>query len=87
MFDIVYMKHWQVEHVIKEQNMLDVYDMLEGYCNLLTERIHLIEHDRFVPYSHFQHWFYSEILKYIPLRIEFKSSPFKMVQIGELQNG
>ncbi|PON59542.1 Vacuolar protein sorting-associated protein [Parasponia andersonii] len=39
----------RVEHVIKEQNMLDVYDMIEGYCNLLIERIHLIEHERVCP--------------------------------------
>ena len=32
--------------------MLDVYDMIEGYCNLLIERIHLIEHERFVHISH-----------------------------------
>ncbi|GMN38781.1 hypothetical protein TIFTF001_008008 [Ficus carica] len=36
----------RVEHVIKEQNMLDVYDMIEKYCNLLIERTHLIEHER-----------------------------------------
>lgn len=29
--------------------MLDVFDMLEGYCNLLIERIHLIENDRECP--------------------------------------
>lgn len=39
----------RVEHVIKEQNMLDVYDMIEKYCNLLIERIHLIEHERECP--------------------------------------
>ncbi|XP_062111166.1 uncharacterized protein LOC133822742 [Humulus lupulus] len=39
----------RAEHVIKEQNMLDVYDMIEGYCNLLIERIHLIEHERVCP--------------------------------------
>ncbi|KAL1337042.1 hypothetical protein HN51_031510 [Arachis hypogaea] len=35
----------RVEHVIKEQNMLDVYDKIEGYCNLVIERIHLIEQE------------------------------------------
>ncbi|GLU04764.1 hypothetical protein SLE2022_218960 [Rubroshorea leprosula] len=36
----------RVELVIKEQNMLDVFVMLEGYCNLLIERVHLIEQNR-----------------------------------------
>ncbi|WCJ24559.1 Regulator of Vps4 activity in the MVB pathway protein [Euphorbia peplus] len=39
----------RVENVIKEQNMLDVYVMIEGYCNLLLERLHLIEEDRICP--------------------------------------
>lgn len=39
----------RVEHVVKEQNMLDVFVTLEGYCNLLIERIHLIENDRDCP--------------------------------------
>ncbi|KAK7269746.1 hypothetical protein RIF29_22481 [Crotalaria pallida] len=39
----------RVEHVIKEQNMLDVYDMIEGYCVLLIERVHLIEQERECP--------------------------------------
>ncbi|XP_027361712.1 uncharacterized protein LOC113869538 [Abrus precatorius] len=39
----------RVEHVIKDQNMLDVYDMIEGYCNLLIERVHLIEQERECP--------------------------------------
>ncbi|GLT34476.1 hypothetical protein SLA2020_089860 [Shorea laevis] len=39
----------RVEQVIKEQNMLDVFVMLEGYCNLLIERVHLMEHDRECP--------------------------------------
>lgn len=39
----------RVEHVIKEQNMLDAFMMMESYCNLLTERIHLIEQDRVCP--------------------------------------
>lgn len=33
---------------MKEQNMVDVFVILEGYCNLLVERLHLIEQDRFV---------------------------------------
>ncbi|TKY69374.1 IST protein [Spatholobus suberectus] len=39
----------RVEHVIKDQNMLDVYDKIEGYCNLLFERVHLIEQERECP--------------------------------------
>ncbi|MED6160376.1 hypothetical protein PIB30_050944 [Stylosanthes scabra] len=39
----------RVEHVIKEQNMLDVYDKIEGYCNLVIERVHLIEQERECP--------------------------------------
>ncbi|CAK7326549.1 unnamed protein product [Dovyalis caffra] len=38
----------RVEHVIKDQNMLDVYVMTEGYCNLLIERLHLIEQEKLV---------------------------------------
>ncbi|KAG8473310.1 hypothetical protein CXB51_035405 [Gossypium anomalum] len=39
----------RVDQVIKEQNMLDVFDILEGYCNLVIERLHLIEQDRVCP--------------------------------------
>ncbi|CAJ2630750.1 unnamed protein product [Trifolium pratense] len=39
----------RVEHVIKEQNILDVYDEIEGYFNLLVERIHLIAQQRECP--------------------------------------
>ncbi|KAL4278464.1 hypothetical protein GQ457_03G012200 [Hibiscus cannabinus] len=39
----------RVEQVMKEQNMLDVFGILEGYCNLLAERIHLIEQERDCP--------------------------------------
>ncbi|XVE91404.1 hypothetical protein REPUB_Repub01dG0006800 [Reevesia pubescens] len=39
----------RVEQVIKEQNMLDVFVMLEGYCNLVIERVHLIEQERVCP--------------------------------------
>ncbi|CAI0459084.1 unnamed protein product [Linum tenue] len=39
----------RVEHVIKEQGMLEVYAMMEGYCNLLVERLHLIEQQRVCP--------------------------------------
>ncbi|XP_065011814.1 uncharacterized protein LOC135640902 isoform X2 [Musa acuminata AAA Group] len=33
----------RVEHVIKEQNMLDVFVMIEHYCHLLTERAPLLD--------------------------------------------
>ncbi|RVX06442.1 hypothetical protein CK203_023533 [Vitis vinifera] len=33
----------QVEYVIKEQNMLDVFLMIEAYCHLLIERITLFQ--------------------------------------------
>lgn len=39
----------RTEHVIKEQNMLDVYGRIEGYLNLLIERVHLIEQERECP--------------------------------------
>ncbi|KAG4165027.1 hypothetical protein ERO13_A13G053800v2 [Gossypium hirsutum] len=39
----------RVDQVIKEQNMLDVFVILEGYCNLVIERLHLIEQDRVCP--------------------------------------
>ncbi|CAL5421546.1 unnamed protein product [Camellia sinensis] len=39
----------RVEQVIKEQNMMDVFVMIEGYCNLLAERTNLIEQERECP--------------------------------------
>ncbi|XP_022727000.1 uncharacterized protein LOC111282949 [Durio zibethinus] len=39
----------RVEQVIKEQNMLDVFVILEGYCNLVIERVHLIGQERICP--------------------------------------
>ncbi|KAK4263775.1 hypothetical protein QN277_029148 [Acacia crassicarpa] len=39
----------RVEHVIREQDMMDAYDRIEGYCNLLIERVHLIEQERECP--------------------------------------
>ncbi|CAN1244703.1 IST1-like protein [Linum perenne] len=39
----------RAEHVIKEQNMLEVYLMMEDYCNLLVERVHLLEQERVCP--------------------------------------
>jgi len=46
----------QVEHVIKDQNMLDVYGRIEGYFNLLIERVHLIEQERLVYSCNFVWW-------------------------------
>ncbi|KZV58543.1 hypothetical protein F511_12370 [Dorcoceras hygrometricum] len=39
----------RVEQVIKEQNMLDVYVLLEGYCHLLIERVSLIQQEKEYP--------------------------------------
>lgn len=39
----------RVEHVIREQSMFDVYVMIEGYCNLVIERLNLIEQERECP--------------------------------------
>lgn len=38
-----------VELVVKEQNMLDAFAMIEGYCNLLVERVNLIEQEKNCP--------------------------------------
>lgn len=35
---------------MKEQNMLDAFGMMEGYCNLLIERVHLIEQEKLVSF-------------------------------------
>ncbi|KAL3644646.1 hypothetical protein CASFOL_009826 [Castilleja foliolosa] len=39
----------RVEQVIKEQNMLDMFDLLEGYCSLLLERVNLIGQEKHCP--------------------------------------
>lgn len=39
----------RVEQVIKEQNMLDVFDMVEGYCLLAIERMNLIQQEKICP--------------------------------------
>ncbi|GFS44348.1 regulator of Vps4 activity in the MVB pathway protein [Actinidia rufa] len=39
----------RVEQVIKEQNMLDVFVMMESYCHLLAERNNLIEQEKVCP--------------------------------------
>ncbi|KAL3619508.1 hypothetical protein CASFOL_037078 [Castilleja foliolosa] len=38
-----------VEQVIKEQNMLEMFDLLEGYCSLMLERVNLIEQEKHCP--------------------------------------
>ncbi|KAJ9563735.1 hypothetical protein OSB04_008895 [Centaurea solstitialis] len=39
----------RVDQVIKEQNMLDVFVMMDGYCHLLLQRMDLIEHEKECP--------------------------------------
>ncbi|KAK1425649.1 hypothetical protein QVD17_21004 [Tagetes erecta] len=39
----------RVDQVIKEQNMIDVFDMVDGYCHLLLQMINLIEKERDCP--------------------------------------
>lgn len=39
----------RVELVIKEQKMLDVFAIIEGYCHLLIERTNLIEQEKVCP--------------------------------------
>ncbi|GER32771.1 regulator of Vps4 activity in the MVB pathway protein [Striga asiatica] len=39
----------RVDQVIKEQNMLDVFDLVEDYCHLLLERIHIFEQEKVCP--------------------------------------
>ncbi|XP_024988552.1 uncharacterized protein LOC112523261 [Cynara cardunculus var. scolymus] len=39
----------RVDQVIKEQNMLDVFVMMDGYCHLLLQRVSLIEHEKECP--------------------------------------
>ncbi|GAV75660.1 Ist1 domain-containing protein [Cephalotus follicularis] len=39
----------RVEHVIREQNMLDAYAMIENYCHLLAERVDVIQNNKKCP--------------------------------------
>ncbi|CAA0833023.1 Regulator of Vps4 activity in the MVB pathway protein [Striga hermonthica] len=39
----------RVDQVIKEQNMLDVFDLVEDYCHLLIERVHIFEQEKVCP--------------------------------------
>lgn len=34
--------------MVKEQNMLDVYVMIHGFCSLLIERVNLLEQQKLV---------------------------------------
>lgn len=43
----------QVEVVIREQNMLDAYAMIENYFHLLVERVVLIQNNKLVSYLAF----------------------------------
>jgi len=61
----------QVEHVIKEQNMFDVYVMIEDYCNLLIERLHLVEQERYM----------SKKLHFFPIKLVFFFLCFFMARI------
>ncbi|KAK4753525.1 hypothetical protein SAY87_001629 [Trapa incisa] len=40
---------YRVEQVIKDQNMVDAYLLMERYCNLLIERVDLVEQERECP--------------------------------------
>ncbi|GER29873.1 regulator of Vps4 activity in the MVB pathway protein [Striga asiatica] len=46
---ILELKVVHVDQVIKEQNMLDVFVLVEGYCHLLIERVHLFEQQKVCP--------------------------------------
>ncbi|CAA7400856.1 unnamed protein product [Spirodela intermedia] len=39
----------RTDHIIKEQNMLDAFDMVESYCHILSERADLLESHRECP--------------------------------------
>lgn len=39
----------RVEQVIKEQNMLDVFVLVEGYCHLFVERLDLVDKEKGCP--------------------------------------
>nr|XP_043625319.1 uncharacterized protein LOC122596754 [Erigeron canadensis] len=39
----------RVDQLIKEQNMLDVYVMVDGYCHLLMQMVNLIEQEKECP--------------------------------------
>lgn len=50
--------------------MLDVFVMLEGYCNLIIERLHLIEEEKLVSSTIF--FFLVRVSVYIPVfRLKF----------------
>lgn len=41
----------RVEHWIVEQNMLDAFDMIEDYCNVLKERAQVLENNKECPFE------------------------------------
>ena len=41
----------QVEHVIKNQNMVDVYVMMEDYLHFLNERVFQLETNKLVSWA------------------------------------
>ncbi|KAJ0865979.1 putative vacuolar protein sorting-associated protein Ist1 [Helianthus annuus] len=40
----------RVEQVMKDENMLEVYDMINCYCHLLKRKIGLIEKSKYAPF-------------------------------------
>lgn len=56
----------RVEHLIREQNMVDAFTIMETYCNLLVEKVMLIQNNKYV-------WF-----NIIPLGFILSSVKFDM---------
>jgi hypothetical protein len=54
----------QVEHVIKDQNMLDVFAMIDSYCNLLIERVALLQKNKLVFLSSLKFQFSTVFISY-----------------------
>lgn len=44
--DLSLCSYEQVEQLIIEQNMLDVFAMIENYCKLLRERAEVLENNK-----------------------------------------
>lgn len=45
---------YQVEHIIREDYLVEAMEMLELYCDLLLARFGLIETQQWVQYSRFK---------------------------------
>jgi hypothetical protein len=43
----------QVEHIIREENMMAAQEILELFCELIAVRLPIIEAQKFVPLSEF----------------------------------